>query len=55
MTAEIVDLDKYRAQKNRLRAQTASASLEARIETSAVEPVRARLEELQKKDSIEPV
>ncbi|MBT3306498.1 MAG: hypothetical protein HN377_08440 [Alphaproteobacteria bacterium] len=55
MTAEIVDLDAYRALKKRLQEQTASAPIETENDISAVEPVRAHLEELRKKDSIEPV
>jgi len=54
MTAEIVDLDKYREQKNRLSKQTPSAQPETANELSPDEPFLARLKEIRNKDSGDP-
>ena len=54
MTAEIVDLDKYRERKNRLSKQTPSAQPETANELNADGPFLARLEELRNKDSGDP-
>ena len=58
MTAEIVDLGKYREEKKRIRNKTPIATpetgLEPLNETPLREPVRARLDELREKDKGEP-
>ena len=55
MTAEIVNLGKYRELKNRLGKQMPSAQSETANDLTPVEPTLARLEKLQNKDSGEPV
>jgi membrane protein involved in colicin uptake len=55
MTAEIVDLGKYREKKSRFRTQTPPATPETENETPPGEPIQARLEERRDKDSGEPV
>lgn len=59
MTAEIVDLGKYREEKNRYRNRTPCATPEAGTVLGKVaspeEPVRARLNELRGKDGGEKV
>ncbi len=53
LTAEIVDLEKYREEKTRIRNRTprTTAVKEPAKETSPGEPVRARLDETREKDS----
>ena len=55
MTAEMVDLGKYREKKSRFRTQTPPATPETENETPPGEPIQARLEERRDKDSGEPV
>jgi hypothetical protein len=55
MTAEIVDLAKYREQKNRPGKQTFSALLEAHKETSNDETAQACTEQRRENDNSEPI
>jgi len=58
MTAEIIDLGKYRERKNRIGKQAPSAipktSQETIDEPPADEPGRARPQDLRKKDGGDP-